>query len=249
LIAGSAGSHSYKAAYSGDPNYAPATSECADFGVGKATPSLANTVKDAATDNPWDGTQTTGAKAYDSAVLGATVTGFTPTGTITYELYSSGDCSGSPTSGQVNLTNTGAVPRSAATVALPAGSYSYKASYSGDPNYTPATSDCADFGVGVAVAAPDTPAAPETPETPETTIGHLPTNPKRDRTHFRFRSSIPGSTFTCQLDDEQPQPCRSPQVYRRLDPGRHVFTVFATSPQGVSDSTPATALFRIVAPG
>jgi hypothetical protein len=90
--------------------------------------------------------------------------------------------------------------------------------------------------------------APETPETPETTIGHRPTNPKRDRTHFRFRSSISRSTFTCQLDDEQPQACSSPQLYRRLEPARHVFTVFATSPQGVSDPTPAKARFRIVAP-
>jgi hypothetical protein len=244
-----AGEYHWVANYSGGGGMPAVSGSCGDASettlVAKAAPSLANSVRDAATDSPWAGTQTTGAKAYNSAVLTDTVSGLTPSGTVTYNLYSSGDCSGSPTSEQVSLTNTGSVPRSAATAALGAGSYGYRATYSGDPNYDPATSPCTDFGVGVAVAAPETPA---TSETPETTIGHLPTNPKRDRTHFRFRSSISGSTFTCQLDDAQPQPCSSPQVYRRLQPGRHVFTVFATSPEGVSDPTPAKAHFRIVAP-
>jgi len=35
------------------------------------------------------------------------------------------------------------------------------------------------------------------------------------------------------------------QDYRGLEPGRHVFRVFATSPQGVDDPTPAKARFRI----
>ena len=162
-----AGSYSYQATYSGDPNYDSATSGCADFGVGKAAPSLANGVKDAATDNPWDGTQTNGAQAYDTAVLTGTVAAFTPTGTVAYNLYSSGDCSGSPAHEQVNLANDGSVPRSATTAALTAGSYSYQAAYLGDPNYAPATSDCADFGVGVAQADPRPPRRPTHPRRPK----------------------------------------------------------------------------------
>jgi hypothetical protein len=83
---------------------------------------------------------------------------------------------------------------------------------------------------------------------PETTIGHFPKNPKRDHTHFRFRSSIAGSTFTCQIDKKEPEPCRSPMDYRVLDAGRHVFKVFAASPQGVDDPTPAKARFRVQKP-
>ncbi len=83
---------------------------------------------------------------------------------------------------------------------------------------------------------------------PETTIGRAPRNPKSDHTHFRFRSSIPGSSFTCSLDDEKPKPCERHQHYRHLQPGRHVFSVAATSPAGKTDPTPATASFRIKRP-
>jgi hypothetical protein len=96
---------------------------------------------------------------------------------------------------------------------------------------------------------PDQPVVPGAPPAPETTIGHFPANPKRAHTHFRFRSSIPGSTFTCRLDKEKSEACESPQDYRDLEPGHHVFRVFATSPQGVSDPTPAKARFRIVGSG
>jgi hypothetical protein len=114
----------------------------------------------------------------------------------------------------------------------------------GNVDTTPAE---ATFTVDTSQPAPpqDPPATPGAPATPETTIGHFPENPKRDHTHFRFRSSIAGSAFTCQLDKEEPEPCKSPQDYRDLEPGRHVFRVFATSPQGVDDPTAAKARFRI----
>ncbi len=91
-------------------------------------------------------------------------------------------------------------------------------------------------------------AAPVSDPAPETTIGHVPHNRKHNHTHFRFHSSIAGSTFTCQLDREAPESCRSPQDYRDLEPGRHKFKVFATSPKGVSDPTPAKARFRVRLP-
>jgi hypothetical protein len=83
---------------------------------------------------------------------------------------------------------------------------------------------------------------------PETTITHTPKNPKRAHTHFSFRSSIAGSTFRCMLDNANPEPCTSPQQYRNLEPGHHVFSVAATSPTGKSDPTPATELFRVKKP-
>jgi hypothetical protein len=99
----------------------------------------------------------------------------------------------------------------------------------------------------VDTAPADTPPADTPPAAPlpETMIGRSPRNPKRARTHFRFHSSIAGSSFTCQLDDQRPKPCVSPQAYRDLDPGHHVFSVAATSPAGKTDPTPATARFRI----
>ncbi|MDX6583037.1 MAG: hypothetical protein QOI10_2221, partial [Solirubrobacterales bacterium] len=83
---------------------------------------------------------------------------------------------------------------------------------------------------------------------PETTITHTPKNPKHSHTHFSFRSSIAGSTFVCMLDNANSEPCTSPQDYRHLEPGHHVFSVVATSLKGKSDPTPATARFRVKKP-
>ena len=64
---------------------------------------------------------------------------FTPTGTLTYNFYTTSTPvygTTTPTSTQtVTLTSTGAVPNAATTTALTAGSYSYIAVYSGDSNY------------------------------------------------------------------------------------------------------------------
>ena len=112
---------------------------------------------------------------------------------------------------------------------------------------------CADSGspctvsmnAAKSVTATFTAVLPAPPEVPETTIGHGPHNAKPAHTHFRFRSSIPGSTFSCSLDDSAPQPCTSPKDYRNLEPGRHVFRVTATAPNGQTDPSPAKARFRI----
>ena len=154
----SVGVYRWVASYSGGSGFPAAVGTCGDpaetTSVTKATPSLTSSVKDAATDSTWDGTQTSGAKAYDSAVLGDAVPGLTPTGTVTYDLYSVAGCTGTPTSETVSLTGAGSVPRSATTAALAAGSYSYKATYSGDANYASATSSCADFAVAEAPPEP-----------------------------------------------------------------------------------------------
>ncbi len=80
---------------------------------------------------------------------------------------------------------------------------------------------------------------------PETTIGRTPKNRRSAHSHFGFRSSIPGSAFVCSLDNGSPEPCRPPKDYRGLEPGRHVFSVVATGPNGKADPTPATARFRV----
>jgi hypothetical protein len=80
---------------------------------------------------------------------------------------------------------------------------------------------------------------------PETLITHGPKNQRRAHTHFSFRSSEPGSSFACTLDDAAPEPCRSPHDYRDLKRGRHLFTVVATDTAGNVDPTPATARFKV----
>ncbi|MGA2211225.1 MAG: Ig-like domain-containing protein [Acidimicrobiales bacterium] len=141
-----AGSYSYESAYSGDADYSGSTNGCASFDVGPATPTTGATVYDAGTNSPWSGTEETGASAYDtSAVTG--LEGFTPTGTLAYSFFANTVCSGEPYGEDVVTLAAGVVPRSPATAPLAAGSYSYKAAYSGDGNYLPAASGCLTFTV------------------------------------------------------------------------------------------------------
>jgi hypothetical protein len=80
---------------------------------------------------------------------------------------------------------------------------------------------------------------------PETWIRFRPKFKHWDDSRFRFIASIEGSTFTCQMDDDPATACTSPVNYRRLKPGKHTFTVFATSPQGVADPTPEVVVFKV----
>ena len=99
-----------------------------------ATPSVSTTILDSS-GGPITGLE--GEKVYDTATV--TGTPFTPTGTVTYNFYTTA----TPTYGvttpsskeTVTLTSTGSVPNSATTAALAVGGYSYIAVYSGDGNY------------------------------------------------------------------------------------------------------------------
>jgi Pro-kumamolisin, activation domain/Putative Ig domain len=111
---------------------------------------ITTTVDDASTKARWSGTERAGAAAYATATL--TTSGPTPTGTVTYERFGNASCSGPAVTEQtVTLTASGAVPASAASVALIAASYSYLVDYSGDGVYTSATA-CAAFTVAPAAS-------------------------------------------------------------------------------------------------
>jgi hypothetical protein len=140
------GSYAYEASYSGDDNYLPATGSCETFAVLESPAATATVVYDAGQGTPWNGTEVTGASAYDTASVSG-VSGFTPTGTLTYDLYDNGACSGEAARTQTVTLSGGAVPSSDATGALAPGSYAYEASYSGDDNYLPATGSCETFAV------------------------------------------------------------------------------------------------------
>ena len=83
--------------------------------------------------------------------LSGIVSGKTPAA-ITFAFYSQADCAGDA----VAVANTGAdqgdatADRSAASAALGAGYYSYKASVADNANYLGDSSDCENFSVGKA---------------------------------------------------------------------------------------------------
>jgi hypothetical protein len=97
------------------------------------------------------GTHPTAGGAAGSAQV--TVTYRVPSGVLTYATFSNGTCSGPAATTETSNLQAGAVPPSAATGALPAGTYSYRASYSGDDDYVSATSSCQPFAVAKATSA------------------------------------------------------------------------------------------------
>jgi hypothetical protein len=62
---------------------------------------------------------------------------------------------------------------------------------------------------------------------------------------FSFESTVDGSTFTCSLDDGTFSSCTSPVTHSSLSDGFHRFRVRATAPNGVSDPTDASRLWRV----
>jgi hypothetical protein len=104
-------------------------------------------VHDATTGNGWGGDETSGAMAYDTAMVqGGTGS---PTGTLTYSLFSNGDCTGPAATTETVTLSGGLVPNSATSAPLSDGLYSYQTSYSGDSNHIASTSSCEPFNVGV----------------------------------------------------------------------------------------------------
>ncbi|HVB95081.1 MAG TPA: hypothetical protein VND41_00580 [Nitrososphaerales archaeon] len=122
--------------------------------VQQAQPSISTAVMPASTN-------ALGTSTYDTASIGNQVSGFTPSGTVTYDFYASASCSGTPTATAVTLNGDGSVPNSASQI-LAAGSYSYSASYGGDSNYLSATGACEPFTVQKGTATISTTVNPST---------------------------------------------------------------------------------------
>jgi hypothetical protein len=93
------------------------------------------------------------------------------------------------------------------------------------------------------------PTNPADTTAPETTITGKPKNPRPRLTRLRFSSSEPGSKFVCKLDKRAEKACTSPRVYRKLNRGRHKFSVAAIDAAGNRDATPAKVRFRVSRPG
>ncbi len=149
------GSYSFQASFSGDQNYRAAPlGACEPFSVAKAASTLSATVFDASTNAAWTDTELTGAAAYDTTMSLPGNNGVTPTGTVTYTLYTTAeDCSGQNTGPDiVTVGQGGDVPPSSTTSPLDAGVYSFSAVYSGDGNYRASAISCEPFSVARAGA-------------------------------------------------------------------------------------------------
>ena len=79
---------------------------------------------------------------------------------------------------------------------------------------------------------------------PETTMTVRPPALTNQPSRFEFTSSIAGSTFRCSLDSATDTPCDSPFEPTVAD-GDHTLEVYAVSPEGVRDTTPAHATWIV----
>lgn len=52
-------------------------------------------------------------------------------------------------------------------------------------------------------------------------------------------------SYQCKLDNGKYSSCRSPQTFKNLKPGKHIFRVRAKDARGKVDQTPAMRKFKI----
>jgi HD-GYP domain-containing protein (c-di-GMP phosphodiesterase class II) len=133
--------------YSGDSNNASASSGCA------ADPFTVSANVSTVTTQASSPSVSIGSAVYDTATL----SGSTPNagGTMTYDIYSSANCSGLISTLGVETVTNGSAPDSPDWTAVgPAGTVYFVASYSGDVNNASAVSGCAADPVSVNQNAP-----------------------------------------------------------------------------------------------
>jgi hypothetical protein len=156
------GTYRWVASYSGDADNEPAAGTCGDEGetsvVDKATP----TIDTGATAEVGLGGQI----AATASVAG----GHGPTGTVTFELFAPGDaaCTGSPVfTATVPLGADGSAASGPFTP-IAAGSYAWRATYSGDADNNSVTGACGPSSSITAPAPPSNP-PPSSPSSPPST--------------------------------------------------------------------------------
>lgn len=64
---------------------------------------------------------------------------------------------------------------------------------------------------------------------------------------FSFKSNEGRATLMCRIDHREFRRCRSPKQFSGLDPGTHVFAVYAVDIYGNRDKTPARKRFQVPA--
>jgi PKD repeat protein len=147
-----AGTYYWQAVYSGDANNNAASTTCADptetLTVSMASPSVATSVAPASFQ-----LTTVSSSATDTATLSG---GFIPTGSITFSVYATGGCTGSPVFTSSKTVSGNGNYRSSPFTATAAGTYQWIAAYSGDSSNNPFTPACVTTGetLTVALASP-----------------------------------------------------------------------------------------------
>jgi hypothetical protein len=72
---------------------------------------------------------------------------------------------------------------------------------------------------------------------------------KAKKAKWVITSTVPGSTFECQIDKRAFKPCSSPVKAKKLKKlkrkGKHRFCARAIAPSGAADSTPACDKFKV----
>ncbi len=196
FVPSAAGYYSFQAAYSGDGNNNPATSDCTtEQLLVKANPAITTDLSSALLQ-----TVPIGFSVFDTAVL----TGATSDagGTVTYHAFFDTTCSGTDLFGlggdTVNVTN-GVVPNSASITVQNAGDYSFLATYSGDAKNNPATDVCSTEQL---VVVPNTPAI-------STAQNLLP----NDAATITLATSHAGGTITFSLFDPNSTNCSGTPAY------------------------------------
>ena len=112
------------------------------------------------------------------------------------------------------------------------------------PTQTPTATPTATTSPTSIPTAP-TPPAPGDTTAPQTGIGQHPSRiTTARRARFTFRADETG-TFRCRLDRQRWRSCSSPKKYRRLQPGRHTFRVYAIDRVGNADATPAVWKWKV----
>jgi uncharacterized repeat protein (TIGR01451 family) len=150
------GSYSFQAMYvaGNDPNHnSSAWSACEPFSIGKGTPTVETTLKNAADDETVDNGSTLdiNSSLYDTAAVTAT-DGLDLTGTVSYQFFTNSSCDGEVAS----ETGVALDGQSSTQGPLAAGDYSFRAMYvaGNDPNHNSSDwSACEPFSVGKAKPA------------------------------------------------------------------------------------------------
>jgi hypothetical protein len=146
FIPTSAGRYEWVASYAGDPNNGASNTKCGDeheASLVMETPGVATTLSSSSAD--------VGGKVHDSSTLSWS-SSLTPSGTVTYTIYTDNKCTTQATTGtgnqidaqpgSVTVNADGSVPNSAEVTFQQPGTYYWQASYGGDANYNAAKSTC-----------------------------------------------------------------------------------------------------------
>ena len=144
------GSYSFRATYNGDTNYTASTGLCEPLTVTKADTSTATTIHNVLDHTVGVTSVPLGSTVDDSATVTGTAFG-APTGTVTFTWFTAAsNCTGNSVGAGTIPLVAGVAHPSTAFGPLAAGSYSFRATYSGDANYNTSTGPCEPLSVGKA---------------------------------------------------------------------------------------------------